>query len=96
MLTVTYFTARLNLATFLIFAVFLTLICKNVTMTDSMEFIEAFKMNLSLYNELNDNGRIMREQDQGLLSYVLTRCKFIYRPWEIAVRVPIFIRNVYL
>ena len=70
MLTLTYFTARLNLATFLIFAVFLTSICKNVTMTDSVEFIEAFNMNLVLYNQLNDNGRIMREQDQGLLSYV--------------------------
>ena len=69
MLTLTFLTARLNLATFLIFAVFLTLICKNVTMTDSMEFIEAFNMNLALYNQLNDNGRIMREQDQGLLNY---------------------------
>ena len=27
-------------------------------------------MNLALYNQLNDNGRIMREQDQGLLSHV--------------------------
>ena len=66
MLTLTYFTARLNFATFLIFAVFLTLICKDVTMRDSMEF----NMNLALYNQLNDNGRIMREQDQGLLSHV--------------------------
>ena len=39
-------------------------------MMDSMEFIEAFNMNLALYNQLNDNGSIMREQDQGLLSYV--------------------------
>ena len=70
MLTLTYFTVRLNLATFLIFAIFLTSICKNVTMPHSVEFIEAFKMNLALYNQLNDNGRIMREQDQGLLSYV--------------------------
>ena len=35
-----------------------------------MEFIEALDMNLALYNQLNDNGRIMREQDQGLLSHV--------------------------
>ena len=35
-------------------------------MRDSMEF----NMNLALYNQLNDNGRIMREQDQGLLSHV--------------------------
>ena len=40
-------------------------------MTDSMEFIEAFNMNLALYNRLNDNGRIMREQDQGFLSHVM-------------------------
>ena len=39
-------------------------------MTEFMEFIEAFNMNLALYNQLNDNGRIMREKDQGLLSYV--------------------------
>ena len=39
-------------------------------MTDSMEFIEAFDMNLALYNQLNDNGRIMCEQDQGLVSHV--------------------------
>ena len=70
MLTLTYFTARLNFATFMIFAVFLTLICEHVTMMDSMEFIEAFDMNLALYNQLNDNGRIMCEQDQGLLSHV--------------------------
>ena len=60
----------LNFATFLIFAVFLTLICKDVTMMDFMEFIEALNMNLALYNQLNDNGRIMHEQDQGLLSHV--------------------------
>ena len=65
MLTLTYFTARLNFATFLIFAVFLSLIYENVIMTDSMEFIEAFDINLALYNQLNDNGRIIREQDQG-------------------------------
>ena len=41
-----------------------------MTMTDSVEFIEAYNMNLALYNQLNDNGRIMCEQDQGLLSYV--------------------------
>ena len=39
-------------------------------MTDSMEFIEAFNMNLALYNQLNGNGRILYEQDQGLLSHV--------------------------
>ena len=39
-------------------------------MTDSMEFIEAFNMKLALYNRLNDNGRIMREQDQGFFSQV--------------------------
>ena len=63
-------------------------------MTDSMEFIEAFNMNLVLYNQLNDNGRIMHEQDQGLLSYV--NQMGVYCPPEIAVLVPIFIRNVYL
>ena len=76
MLTLTYFTARLNFATFLIFAVFLTLICKDVTMRDSMEF----NMNLALYNQLNDNGRIMREQDQGLLSHVTQmRVQLLFR-----------------
>ena len=35
-----------------------------------MEFIEAFDMNLALYNQLNDNGRIMCEQDQGFVSHV--------------------------
>ena len=39
-------------------------------MMDSMEFIEAFDMNLALYNKLNDNGRIMRDQDQGSLSHI--------------------------
>ena len=71
MLTLPYFITRLNFATFLIFTVILTFKCENVTMTDSMEFIEAFNMNLALYNRLNDNGRIMREQDQGFLSHVM-------------------------
>ena len=71
MLTLPYFTTRLNFATFLIFAVIPTFKCENVTMTDSMEFIEAFNMNLALYNRLNDNGRIMHEQDQGFLSHVM-------------------------
>ena len=71
MLTLPYFTSRLNFATFLIFAVIPTFNCENVTMTDSMEFIEAFNMNLALCNLLNDNGRIMREQDQGFLSHVM-------------------------
>ena len=57
MLTLTYFTARLNFATFLIFAVFLTLICEHVTMTNYMALL-----NLALCKQLNDNGRIMREQ----------------------------------
>ena len=70
MLTLPYFTTRLNFAAFLIFAVIPTFKCENVTMTDSMEFIEAFNMNLALYNRLNYNGRIMREQDQGFLSHV--------------------------
>ena len=70
MLTFTYFTARLNFATFLIFALFLNLICKNVITADSMEFIEAFNINLVLCNQLNDNGRIMHEQDRGLLRHV--------------------------
>ena len=57
MLTLTYFTARLNFAIFLIFAVFLTLICKNMTMKDFMDYIEAFDMNLAVYNQLNDNDK---------------------------------------
>ena len=35
-------------------------------MTNFMAFIELS----AIYNQLNDNGRIMREQDQGLLSHV--------------------------
>ena len=35
-----------------------------------MEFIEAFNINLVLCNQLNDNGRIMHEQDRGLLRHV--------------------------
>ena len=51
-------------------------------MKDSMEFIEAFNMNLALYNQLNDNGRIMREQDQGLLSHVnQMRVQLLFR-WD--------------
>ena len=95
MLTLTYFTARLNFATFLIVALFLNLICKNVIMTYSMEFIEAFNMNLVLYNQLNHNGRIMREQDQGLLRHV-NQMRVQLSFMEIVVLVPIFIRNVYL
>ena len=64
-------------------------------MTDSMEFIEAFNMNLALYNQLNDNGRIMREQDQGLLRHVN---QMRVQLWfvEIVLLLPIFMRNVYL
>ena len=65
------------------------------TMTDSMEFVVAFNMNLALYNQLNDNGRIMRVQDQGLLSHVnQMRVQLTFQ--GIVVAVPIFIRNVYL
>ena len=53
MLTLTYFTARLNFETFLIFAVFLTLICEHVTMKNYMALL-----NLALCKQLNDNGRL--------------------------------------
>ena len=55
-----------------------------------MAFIE-----LLLYNELNENGRIMREQDQGLLSHVnQMRVQQCERSHALVVLVPIFIRNV--
>ena len=59
-------------------------------MTDSMAFIE-----LLLYNDLNNNGRIMREQDQNLLSHVnQMRVQQCERSHELVVLVPIIICNV--
>ena len=64
-------------------------------MTDSIEFIEAFDMNLALYNQLNDNGRIMCEQDQGLLSHVNQMRVQLSFAGDCCSGT-IFIRNVYL
>ena len=52
-------------------------------------------MNLALYNQLNDNGRIMHEQDQALLSHAnQMRVQQCERSRALVVQLLIFIRNV--
>ena len=89
-LTLTYFLARLNFATFQIFDLFLTLICEMWQWRTLGNLL-----NLALYNQLIDDGRIMREQDQGLLSHVnQMRVQQYERSRALVVLVPIFIHNV--